>query len=76
MILIIPAAFFTSWYLVNVVMWHIPLQRALRRQRVKPFDCVQCLSVWFAICLYFAPYELTRALAIIFTTGFIGAKIK
>ena len=76
MILIIPAAFFTAWYMINVVMWHVPLQRAFKRQRVKPFDCVQCLSVWFAICLYFAPYEVSGYLALIFFTGFLGAKIK
>jgi len=70
------AAFCLSYYLVNVVMWHIPLKRALKRQRVKPFDCVQCLSVWVAIILYFLPLDISVFLAITFGSGFIATKIK
>jgi hypothetical protein len=70
------AAFCTAYYLVNVVLWHVPLKRAFKRQRVKPFDCVQCLSVWFALGLYFLPIELSNALALIFGAGFISTRIK
>ena len=70
------AAFVTAYYLVNVVMWHVPWQRALKRQRVKPIDCVQCLSVWFAVILYFVPYEISLFLAVTFGAGFISTKIK
>jgi len=76
MIYTILAALCASYYLVNVAMWHIPLQRAFRRHRVKPFDCVQCLCVWFAIGLYFAPVEFRQFVAVIFGTGVIGSKLK
>jgi len=76
MIYTILAALCASYYLVNVAMWHIPLQRAFKRHRVKPFDCVQCLCVWFAIGLYFAPVEIRQFVAVIFGTGVIGSKLK
>ncbi len=77
MMALIPiAAFVTAYYLVNVVQWHVPFRRALKQRRVKPMDCVQCLSVWFAIGLYFSPIEISQALALIFSAGFISTKIQ
>lgn len=77
---IIPlASFLFAYYFVNVAriiyaikkVWQIP-----HEQRIKPFDCVTCLSVWTAVILYFAPIDLSYFLAIIFGAGFIGQKIK
>jgi hypothetical protein len=70
------AAFVTAYYLVNVVLWHVPLQRALKQKRVKPFDCVNCLSVWFAIFLYLLPLDVSYFLSLTFGAGFISTKIK
>jgi hypothetical protein len=71
------AAFLTAYYLVNVALWHVPLKRALHRPgRLKPFDCAQCLSVWFAVMLYFLPVEVSQFLCLTFGAGFIATKIK
>jgi hypothetical protein len=74
---VILAAFLTAYYFVNVAMFHVPLKRALKRPgRLKPFDCVTCLSVWFAVILYFLNIEVSYFLTIIFGAGFIGTQIK
>lgn len=73
------AAFCTAYYIVNVVQLHMAIKRAFNLDpllRIKPVDCVQCLSVWFALILYFLPIELSQALGTIFLTGFISTKIK
>ena len=71
------AAFCTAYYFVNVAGFHMNLKRALKMPgRLKPFDCVQCLSVWFAVAFYFLPLPITQFFAIIFLTGFIATKIK
>lgn len=70
------ASFVTAYYLINVVLWHVPIQRALKQKRVKPFDCINCLSVWFAASLYFMPLDVSYFLAIIFGAGFLSIKIK
>ena len=41
-------------------------------KRLKPFDCLTCLSVWTSAFFYFLPHELIYFIAIIFTTGIIG----
>jgi hypothetical protein len=71
------AAFVTAYYFVNVFI--PPVKRVLKilpGKRIKPFDCVQCLSVWIAIILYFLPIELSQAMAVIFGAGFLSIKIK
>ena len=73
------AAFFLAYYFVNVAkityvikkIWAIPFER-----RMKPFDCVTCLSVWLAIVLFFLPQEVSIFIAVIFGAGFLGQKIK
>ena len=73
------AAFFLAYYFVNVAkiiyvikkIWGIPFER-----RMKPFDCVTCLSVWLAIVLFFLPQEVSIFIAVIFGAGFLGQKIK
>ena len=79
MLTIILAAFFLAYYFVNVAkiiyvikkIWGIPFER-----RMKPFDCVTCLSVWLAIVLFFLPQEVSIFIAVIFGAGFLGQKIK
>lgn len=77
MLVTLIAAFCTAYYFVNVAM--PPLKRAFKilpGKRIKPFDCVQCLSVWLALVLYFAPHDIAQVLAVIFGAGFISIKIK
>lgn len=55
-----------------------PVKQALKilpAQRIKPFDCTLCLSVWLAVALYFLPIELSWFLAVIFGAGFAAIKI-
>ena len=44
--------------------------------RLKPFDCVTCLSVWIAVVLFFSPDIISEFLIVIFGAGFIGNKVK
>ena len=79
MITIALAAFFFAYYFVEVAkiiyfikkVWQIPFEK-----RIKPFDCVTCLSVWTAVVFYFLPFELVQFICVIFGAGFLGQKIK
>lgn len=79
MIANILAAFLFSYYFVNIAGIPNAIKKGFKmfpHQRIKPFDCVTCLSVWSAIALYFLPIELSEFLTIIFGAGFIGNRIK
>jgi hypothetical protein len=73
------AGFFFAYYFVNVAriiyiikkVWRIPFEK-----RIKPFDCVTCLSVWTSVVLYFLPIEYSQFILVIFGAGFLGQKIK
>lgn len=78
MIWTIIAAFCTAYYIVNVVQLPMAIKRAWQlppTQRIKPIDCVQCLSVWIALTLLFLPIEVSNCLAVCFGAGFIGSKV-
>lgn len=71
------AAFVTAYYFVNVVM--PPIKKALKilpGQRIKPFDCVVCLSVWTAVVLWFLPVSVSLFLAVVFGAGVLSIKIQ
>ena len=73
------AAFLFSYYFVNVAMIPNAIKKGFKMQRgarIKPFDCVTCLSVWVAVILYFCPEVTSQFLATIFGAGFLGNKIK
>lgn len=73
----IAAPFCLAYYFVNVAGFHMNLKRALKVQgRLKPFDCVNCLTVWFALALYLLPVEVTYAVALLFIPGFVSTRIK
>lgn len=79
MLTVILAAFFFAYYFVNVAKIVYFIKKTLRIspvKRLKPFDCVTCLSVWTAVVLYFAPIEVSQFICIIFGAGFIGQRIK
>jgi hypothetical protein len=46
-------------------------------KRMKPFDCVTCLSVWSSLAInLLLPYFVIKIIFYIFLSGFIGNKIK
>jgi len=77
---IIPiAAFLTAYYLINIVMIDRAIKKAFEiphTKRIKPLDCVTCLSVWIAIVLCITPLIVPQVLAFCFGAGFIGNKVK
>jgi mannose/fructose/N-acetylgalactosamine-specific phosphotransferase system component IIC len=78
-IVIALAAFFTAYYFVNVLQFTMAIKRVWKlppEKRLKPFDCVQCLSVWLAIALYFLPIQISSVLLVSFGAGFISTKVK
>ena len=71
------AAFLFSYYFVTVAGIPAAIKRALKRPgRMKPLDCVSCLSVWVCLLLLFLPRETSTIIACLFGAGFIGNKIK
>jgi hypothetical protein len=79
MIVNLLAGFFFSYYFVNVAGFPNAIKAGFKMQRgarLKPFDCVTCLSVWTSAALFFLPHIYSEFLCIIFGAGFIGQKIK
>ena len=73
------AAFLFSYYFVNVAMIPNAIKKGFNMQRgarLKPLDCVTCLSVWVAAILYICPDVTSQILATLFGAGFLGNKIK
>ena len=79
MYLIPVTAFLFAYYFVNVAGIPSAIKKGfgmMPHQRLKPFDCVTCLSVWSAVVMYYLPTELNNFLFVIFCAGFIGQKIR
>lgn len=77
--LTILSAWLFAYYFVNIAGIPSAIKRGFRMKagsRIKPFDCVTCLSVWTAAVLYFMPGNVVEFIAIIFAAGFIGNTIK
>ena len=73
------AAYFFAYYFVNIFDGAILIKRIFKinpTKRLKPFDCVQCLSVWSALLFLFLPCELVQCIAVLFGAGFLSIKIK
>jgi hypothetical protein len=73
------AGFLVAYYFVNVAGFHMLIKKSLRlpiESRIKPFDCVVCLSVWLSVILYFLPVEISQFLTIVFAAGFISTRVK
>ena len=73
------AGFLFSYYFVNVAGIPSAIKRGFEMKagaRLKPFDCVTCLSVWMAVVFYFIPEKYSVFTAIAFGAGFLGQKIK
>jgi hypothetical protein len=73
---IILASYLFSHYFVNIAnipnwiknVYDMPIHK-----RIKPLDCVVCLSVWVAAILYFVPNEVTHFILIIFAAGVLSS---
>jgi hypothetical protein len=77
---IIPIAAFTfAYYFINVFNGHIILKRIFKIplvKRLRPFDCVQCLTVWSALLFTLLPIHTVETIAVIFAAGFISIKVR
>lgn len=79
MYIITIAAFTFAYYFINVFNGHIILKRIFKIplvKRLRPFDCIQCLTVWSALTFSFLPIHTVELIAVIFAAGFISIKIK
>lgn len=75
LIIIILTAYFFA--LNFVVINQIPktIKKILKihhTKRLKPIDCVYCLSCWSALVLYFAPEQMVNCLFVFFTAGILS----
>lgn len=79
MIIKLCSAFFFSYYFVEIAMIPGAIKKGFKMMpgsRIKPFDCVTCLSSWIAVVLYFLPMNVSEFLFVMFGAGFLGSKIK
>jgi len=77
--LIIVASISFSYYFIEIAGIPSFIKRKLnfgRFQRLKPLDCLTCLSVWVAIILFFLPTIAPEFIATIFISGIIANNIK
>lgn len=70
MIFLIPiTAFLCAWIWIDV--WRMP-ERYLWSNR-KPLNCPMCLSMWFALVLYFVPVMALELLFVTTLAALLGA---
>ena len=79
MILNILGALLFSYYFISIA--GIPHKikgwlKMKRHQRLKPIDCMTCLSAWVALLLFFLPPFISEVLVVMFGAGYLGSKIK
>lgn len=71
------AAFFLAYYFVNIAGMHMVIKRILKVPgRLKPFDCVTCLSVWFGLAMYLLPDNAPVIIFSAFGAGILATRIK
>lgn len=71
------APFCLAYYFVEVAGFPMAIKKAMRWQgRLKPLDCVNCLTVWLALALLLLPAEVTYAVGVLFIPGFISTRIR
>jgi hypothetical protein len=78
-LIIIVASISFSYYFIHIAGIPFWIKRKLnygRFQRLKPLDCLTCLSVWVAAILFFCPILSSQFLATIFLSGIIANNIK
>ncbi len=73
--LIILSAWLFAYYFVNIAGIPSAIKRGFKMKagtRIKPFDCVSCLSAWSAGIFYFIPEAAIHFIAIFFGAGIVG----
>ena len=78
-LIIIVASISFSYYFINITGIPSAIKFRLnftRFQRLRPFDCLTCLSVWVAVILFFMPTIASEFIATIFLSGIIANNIK
>lgn len=76
---IVYSALVFSEYFISVACIPNKIKHKLNypyHKRIKPIDCLTCLSVWCAVVFYFIPHEVVYFIGIIFTAGLIGNYIQ
>jgi hypothetical protein len=76
---IIVASISFAYYFIEIAGVPFWIKRKLnfhRFQRLKPLDCLTCLSVWVAVFLFFCPILTSQFIATIFLSGIIANNIK
>jgi hypothetical protein len=76
---IIVASISFAYYFIEIAGIPHAIKRKLnygRFQRLKPLDCLTCLSVWVSVFLFFCPILTSQFVATIFLSGIIANKIK
>ncbi len=73
------SAFFFAYYFVEIALIPSAIKKGFKMMpgtRIKPFDCVTCLSAWVGCGLYFLPIEISQFFLVMFGAGYLGAKLK
>jgi hypothetical protein len=79
MILNILAAILFSYYFIAIAGIPQAVKRIFKMKagaRLKPFDCMTCLSAWTALVLFFCPDVASQVGVVMFGAGYIGSKFK
>jgi len=61
-----------SYYFINIAGIPKKIKGILKypfHKRIRPLDCLTCLSVWSAAIIYFLPHEIIFFIGVIFLTG-------
>jgi hypothetical protein len=67
-----------SFYFIHIAKFPAAIKTALKfkaHQRLKPFDCFSCLSVWVAVGFYFLPDFVNLFILYTFGSGCIANAI-
>jgi hypothetical protein len=72
----------TSILIAYILVEIVQLDRVVKKifrinpdKRVKPFDCITCLSFWVCIGLLFVPSSIVKKMFIVTTTTFIASLV-
>jgi hypothetical protein len=79
MILNILAAILFSYYFIAIAGIPQAVKRRLKFKagsRLKPFDCMTCLSAWTALLLFFLPDVYSQCMVVMFGAGYLASKVK
>jgi hypothetical protein len=79
MILNVLGALLFSYYFIAIAVIPAKIKMALKlkwHQRLKPFDCMTCLSAWTALLLFILPPVCSEIAVVMFGAGYLGSKIK